>query len=468
MYYLSQLQECKATGLDNISASLIRLAGVHVVPPLVHIINCSIDSGTFPSTWKVAKIFSLHKSGSPHDINNFRPISILPVISKILERHVHDSFYDFLSVNNLLSKSQFGFKKGYSCFTCLSSMINEWVLQINNNNLVGFVALDFRKAFDVLPHDILLKKLKLYGCDELTIQWFHSYLYNRTQKVVINNVSSDFCDINYGVPQGSILGPLLFILFVNDISLHIKNCKIYKYADDTSLCAFSETTLSLQNKLSADLKIIEDWCINNRLVINTSKSKCMILCSHQKRRHLNTDQLQVCINGKFLENVSCQKILGVYTDKNLTWKDHINNLCKDISKLVGLLWRNKHLLPFSSRLLFYNSYILPKLDYCLPIWGKSSQTHLDKLWRLQKRAIRPLSHLINLHSHSSSITLRSNSSHCMLQVPFPHKELFKQSFLYSAPILWNTLPNHIRLASSFNIFKQQCNHYVLVDSNLPV
>ena len=141
----------------------------------------------------------------------------------------------------------------------------------------------YRKAFDVLPHDILLKKLKLYGCDELTTQWFHSYLYNRTQKVVINNVSSDFCDINYGVPQGSILGPLLFILFVNDISLHIKNCKIYKYADDTSLCVFSETTLSLQNKFSADLKIIEDWCINNRLVINTSKSKCMILCSHQKR-----------------------------------------------------------------------------------------------------------------------------------------------------------------------------------------
>ena len=114
----------------------------------------------------------------------------------------------------------------------------------------------------------------------------------------------------------------------------------------------------------------------------------MILCSHQKRRHLNTDQLQLCINGKFLENVSCQKILGVYIDKNLTWKDHINNLCKDISKLVGLLWRNKHLLPFSSCLLFYNSYILPKLDYCLPIWGKSSQTHLDKLWQLQKGAIR--------------------------------------------------------------------------------
>ena len=111
---------------------------------------------------------------------------------------------------------------------------------------------------------------------------------------------------------------------------------------------FSETTLSLQNKLSADLKIIEDWCINNRLVINTSKSKCMILCSHQKRRHLNTDQLQLCINGKFLENVSCQKILGVYIDKNLTWKDHINNLCKDISKLVGLLWRNKHLTFFKS------------------------------------------------------------------------------------------------------------------------
>ena len=184
IYYLSQLQECKATGLDNISASLIRLAGVHVVPPLVHIINCSIDSGTFPSTWKVAKIFSLHKSGSPHDINNFRPISILPVTQK----YKKDTFmihFMTLSVNNLLSKSQFSFKKGYSCFTCLSSMINEWLLRIYNNNLVGFVALDFRKAFYVLPHDILLKKLQLYGCDELTIQWFHSYLYIQPRKLLL-------------------------------------------------------------------------------------------------------------------------------------------------------------------------------------------------------------------------------------------------------------------------------------------
>ena len=140
---------------------LINSAGVDVVPPLVHIINCSIDTASFPSIWKVVKIFSLHKGGSQHDTNNFRPISILPIISKIMERHVHDSIYDFLSDIDLLCKSQFGLKKNY-CFTCLSSMVNEWLLQINNDTLVGHIALDFRKAFDVLPP--LTAEISLHYC----------------------------------------------------------------------------------------------------------------------------------------------------------------------------------------------------------------------------------------------------------------------------------------------------------------
>ena len=138
---------------------------------------------------------------------------------------------------------------------------------------------------------ILIEKLALYGCDELTLLWFRSYLNDRTQQVIVNNISSDICNIKHGVPQGSILGPLMFILFINDLSLHVKNCQIYKYADDTNLCAFGDSTLDLQRILSYNLKIIEDWCNNNRLVINTSKSKCMIVCTYQKRSHLKSDFL---------------------------------------------------------------------------------------------------------------------------------------------------------------------------------
>ena len=504
-YYLKNLSKSKATGLDKISASLLQSIGIHIVLPLCNIINCSIDQCIYPTLWKVAKVFSLHKGGALSELNNFRPISILSVTSKIIERHVHDVLYEYLSRNNLLVKSQYGFRKGHSCFTCLASMVNEWLLQINKDKLIGFIALDFRKAFDVLSHEIIIEKLRYYGFDRSALSWFHSYLTERSQKVVINNnVFSDIGYLKFGVPQGSILGPLIFILFINDISLHLNYSKLYSYADDTSLCAFDTTVEKLQTNISLDLKLVEDWCQQNKLVINNTKSKCMIICTHQKRKHLKTDVLSVSVNDALLENVNYYKILGLYIDKNLKWKIHIDHVCNEISKLIGLLWRNKHLLPFFSRQLFYNSFILPKIDYCLPIWGKSSQICLDKIWKLQKRAIRvvcnlpydepthkffkqlcwhniyeryfnqvnimvftilstansPLSHLVTFQTHSSNHNLRSNSNHFLLHVPFPHKEIFKQSLCYAAPVLWNKLPDNIHSASSIFAFKRLLKNFI--------
>ena len=237
-------------------------------------------------------------------------------------------------------------------------MVNEWLLQINKDKLIGFIALDFRKAFDVLSHEIIIEKLRYYGFDRSALSWFHSYLTERSQKVVINNnVFSDIGYLKFGVPQGSILGPLIFILFINDISLHLNYSKLYSCADDTSLCAFDTTVEKLQTNISLDLKLVEDWCQQNKLVINNTKSKCMIICTHQKRKHLKTDVLSVSVNDALLENVNYYKILGLYIDKNLKWKIHIDHVCNEISKLIGLLWRNKHLLPFffwpSTILFFY-------------------------------------------------------------------------------------------------------------------
>ena len=503
--YMKQIDIRKSVGLDDISGHLIQLAGTSLVLPICDILNTSIAAGTFPYLWKSAKVFALHKGGSTSDLNNFRPISVLSIISKILERHVHNCFYTYLNINELLCKSQFGFKKDNSCFTCLVSMINEWLFNINENKIVGCITLDFRKAFDVLSHEILIKKLSLYGCDDLTLLWFKSYLQDRIQHVFYNNVLSDVGYIKQGVPQGSILGPLLFILFINDLTFHINESSIYKYADDTTICAYDENIISVERKLSNDLKSVDAWCINNRLVINCAKSKCMIICTPQKRSHLTTDKLNVSVNGIALQNVNEQKVLGLHIDNSLSWRVHVNNLCNELSKLTGMLWRNRQILPFSSRLLFYNSYILSKIDYCLPIWGNSAKNGLDKIWRLQKRAVRivcnvpydtpssdlfkqlksmniyeryfyqvslnvykilsledsPLKCLVNLQSPSRFYSLRSSSSQFTLNVPFPRKEVFKQSFSYSSAILWNSLPLDIRTSLSLNNFKRLCKNYVL-------
>ena len=298
---------------------------------------------------------------------------------------------------------------------------------------------------------------------------------------------------------------MLFILFINDLTFHINESSIYKYADDTTICAYDENIISVERKLSNDLKSVDAWCINNRLVINCAKSKCMIICTPQKRSHLTTDKLNVSVNGIALQNVNEQKVLGLHIDNSLSWRVHVNNLCNELSKLTGMLWRNRQILPFSSRLLFYNSYILSKIDYCLPIWGNSAKNGLDKIWRLQKRAVRivcnvpydtpssdlfkqlksmniyeryfyqvslnvykilsledsPLKCLVNLQSPSRFYSLRSSSSQFTLNVPFPHKEVFKQSFSYSSAILWNSLPLDIRTSLSLNNFKRLCKNYVL-------
>ena len=211
--YLNQLDLKKATGVDNISAGVLR--GIHtaVTEPLCNIINKSITEGTFPNRQKQAKVLPLHKTGSFANLDNFRPISLLPIASKLMEKHVCEHLYYYFTTNELLCLNQSGFRKNHSCHTCLVNLIEECYKDLNDNNLIGLLALDFRKAFDILNHEVLLKKLSLYGCNKLAVTWFKSYLTNRVQSVKIEDVSSKNCIVEHGVAQGSILGPLFVCNF---------------------------------------------------------------------------------------------------------------------------------------------------------------------------------------------------------------------------------------------------------------
>ena len=230
-----------------------------------------MDEGVYPSQWKWAKIIPVLKSGCRNETTNYRPISILSVVSKVIERYVYDCLYKYLCKYKLLSPHQSGFRKYHSCNTCLCKITNDWLSGINDGNLVGCLALDLSKAFDLINFDILLEKLRLYGCSASMLKWFYSYLHGRTQSVSINNnISSSKEPMTYGVPQGSILGPLLFNIFINDLPLHLKYCSIEMYADDTTLYTVGKNIVDLKHDLNADAQNMTNWFHNNRLMLNVS------------------------------------------------------------------------------------------------------------------------------------------------------------------------------------------------------
>ena len=271
--HLSNVDVSKATGSDNIGTRLLKLAASHIADDITFICNSSINSNCFPDKWKEAKVSPLHKNGPIEEINNYRPISILPVLSKALEKHVSDSLTLYLNENNLLHKTQSGFRPHHSCETALNFMTDSWLNAIDDGKMIGVVLVDFKKAFDLVDHDILMSKLEFYGIKDKTLSWFKSYLSQRQQQVSIDNTKSRFRPITCGVPQGSILGPLLFLLFINDLPLYTSNVSTDMYADDTTLYDVQTSQDTIEKNLQIALNELHKWCKNNGMVLNSTKTK---------------------------------------------------------------------------------------------------------------------------------------------------------------------------------------------------
>ncbi len=252
----------KSTGFDNLNVMLLKLASPIVCDSLAYICNLSLLTSTFPSKWKVAKVTPIFKAGDKDDVNNYRPISVLPVISKIIERNVHNQLYDFFTTNNLLNQCQSGFRKHHSTATTLLDVTDHILNNMNNGMITGALFIDLKKAFDTVNHKLLLQKLQSYGINGCTLHWFSSYLCKRTQAVSINSTFSDVKNIDIGVPQGSILGPLLFIIYVNTLPDCI-NCKCVMYADDTTLLFTASDHDTLQKNMNESLSKIGRWFENN-------------------------------------------------------------------------------------------------------------------------------------------------------------------------------------------------------------
>ena len=344
---LQQLSTSKATGLDDLSSFFLKIAAPAISPSLTAVFNLSISSGVFPDLWKTAKVSPLHKDGSLFDRSNYRPISVLAVLSKILERHVHQTFYYFLSQHELLLDSQFGFRSSRSCELALANLSDNILTNMDNKLLNGLLLVDLKKAFDLVDHDTLLNKLRIYGCSHSTMAWFRSYLSGRSQKTQFRGTLSEALPVSVGVPQGSILGPLFFIMYMNDLPLELhSDVTSTMFADDTTILVRGPSVTSLSTQLNEVARTVSTWADNNRMSLNTTKTNSLLITTRQKRRTLTSSALNVQIDGRTIEQVDYAKLLGVMIDSDISWEHHIDTICCIISSRLSLLRRIKPYLNF--------------------------------------------------------------------------------------------------------------------------
>ena len=275
---LKSIKRNKATGLDDLLPCLLKDSAAILSAPLAHLINLSITTGIFPMDWKKAKIIPVHKSGPFSVLDNYRPISILPVISKIIEKAIHRQLITYLDQHALLSHFQFGFRPKLSTELAATHLLDNIRKSVDDGKLVGAVFIDLSKAFDTISHSKLLKKLPKYGIDGKEYAWFKDYLFARKAVVSYNNCVSDEQELYSGVPQGSILGPLLFIMLFNDITDAIRHSRIVKYADDTVIDFADKDSKSTRSNLNEDMDLISSWLKENELIINMKGGKLKHYC----------------------------------------------------------------------------------------------------------------------------------------------------------------------------------------------
>lgn len=431
------------------------------------------------------------------DAGNYRPISILPIVSKLLEKIVHQQLYAYLNKNDYLSPVQSGFRKSFSTQTSLHRL-TEYILDgLNSSEVIGMVAIDLKKAFDTVDHAILLQKLDHYGVRDTPQSWFKCYLSNRTQVSIINDTKSDLGHIRTGVPQGSILGPLLFIVYINDLPGCLSECVTNMYADDTAFYYKNRDKNRVSEALNCDIVNIYSWLCSNKLSLHVGKTNAILICNHQKVRFLNSQNLDVKLEGNEIAQTDSLCYLGIDIDNRCNFDSYTTNLIKKVNRSIGVIKRSAPYLPLDARITLYNSLILPHLDYCSTVWGCTSKSNIMRIQRLQSRAMRiilhesPRSHIEDMlaklkwlsvsqridysrlilmwkivHGHAPSYLTENlkysdhdyNTSSSVSENLFiPHAH--KHSLYKHGAKMWNSLPCELRKIPILNSFKKKlCVH----------
>ena len=378
---INSLKSSKSCGPNSISTNLLIEFANFLIYPLVSIINLSLKQGIFPSLNKEADVCPIHKKNEKYKCENYRPISLLPNISKIFERVMYSRLDNFLDLSDTIYKFQFGFRKNYSTNHALLSIVEQIKAALDKKMFSCGVFIDLEKAFDTVNHQILISKLYHYGIRGVANKWFTSYLSNRFQKVSLNSESSKRLPITCGVPQGSILGPLLFLIYINDMHLSVEHSVIYHFADDTNLLYSCKTFKNLRKRVNRDLQLLYEWLCANRLSLNTGKTEFIVF---RPPRYKMTERLTLKLHHTKLFESSKIKYLGMILDNNLNWKAHLTELSKKLSRAVGLIYKVRHLCPTSVLRSLYYSLFHSHMSYGLILWSNAKQCYIDKIRSLQK------------------------------------------------------------------------------------
>jgi len=521
---LNQLQDKNSLDLNNLSMSFLKKIICKIEKPLLHIFNTSLSTGAVPDKFKIAKVVPIFKSGNANDMNNYRPISLICNFSKLLEKIVYIRLSSFLQEKNIISPHQFGFRSAHSTVHPMIQLLNLAGSALNNKKHTLIIFCDLKKAFDTCSHDILLKKLKKIGILGTELLWFKNYLSGRKQFVNLNNCNSSLLDILFGVPQGSILGPLLFLLYINDLP-NCSNLISKLFADDTAIIASDDDINQLIRTVNDEFQKICQFFRENGLSLHPDKTKYLIISSSKHIHELDSkifinnnnfnlnDPLLIKEIGRIYSTDKCPaiKYLGVYFDPNLNFKHHIQTVSAKLSRALYYLRTAKNFLPPPALKTLYYALFHSHLTYAIEIWGCASKTLLNPIYLKQKTAVRiisqsaynahteplfkkmgilpffnliEMSNLKIMHSFANDFLHVSFSDTWSLNgtrqqdfntpqlrneddfyVPFARTDILMNLPLYNLPKLWNSLSPPLKIIRLKHLFKIKTKEYFLNNLN---
>lgn len=473
----------KAGGIDGLNAKFLKVISVCISLPLTHILNLCIQNSVWPDALKEAEVVPIYKTGDKKLATNYRPISLISNIAKIFEKLIHNRLYSFFFNNNILSSNQFGFKKNVGTKDALSHAINTIVENIDKNKKVIGTFLDLSKAFDTVKHCILLEKLNRYGIRGTALEFMKSYLTNRKQKVKIQGQYSNEILLEVGVPQGTILGPLLFIIYINDLLNVLPDNAISSYADDTIVISLGETWEETQLSMNLYLKKVSEWLISNQLSLNIAKT-VFIAFGLQSDSVPNT--LDIRINDKQIQRVEFCKYLGVLFDSNLRWNVHINHIVRKTKYLIYLFSKLSNFMNARTLYMIYYAFFHSIGTYGIIAWGGAYGNSLCGVQSVQKRILKIiaikskvskniicktppsikqcflLESVVNNYSSLSNEYRQSNSiTRNKIVLPKVNKTKTLKSSLIIPYKIFNALPVHLKsLVSSTHNIKSQLKVWI--------